>query len=197
MNMRDIIALIENETPTTVSLWHGGKDLEYNYRDIKSHEKGRWEYGPGLYLTNKRDTAEKYAKGSRKVYRVTIEKGTDIEDVTISIEDIIEFVNKYVKVSKRLSIISDLNNNNRRTDAKGMIRAQILVNLCLNYEAIPNSRTNLLRQFLIDHGVDYSKETRFGGRNETVVVVINPRIITKVVAERNSIEREVPFDFGS
>ena len=42
-----------------MNVWHGGK-LEDSYQDSISHKKGRWEHGPGLYLTTHYDTAKKY-----------------------------------------------------------------------------------------------------------------------------------------
>jgi hypothetical protein len=60
--------------PNTMSLWHGG-DLEGAYQETISHKKGRSEWGPGLYLTTHYGTAQKYSKGSRKLYMITIKKG--------------------------------------------------------------------------------------------------------------------------
>ena len=58
----------------TMTFWHGG-NLDTS-TDV-SHKTGRWEYGPGLYLTTQFDVVQKYAKGSRKLYRVVVEKGVD------------------------------------------------------------------------------------------------------------------------
>jgi hypothetical protein len=171
--------LTESEAPT-MTLWHGGRDLESSHREVRSHKGGRWEHGPGLYLTSRYETAAKYAKGGGKLYRVTIGEGRDISQVEVPLQDAEEFVNRYCVGSKRRAMIDDLRENAQRV---GVLRAEVLVNLCLNHEAIPNTKTGALRQFLIDHGVDYGMVRGFGGRNdETVVVVINPRIITKVEA---------------
>lgn len=178
--MRDLIQLVET-SEQTFTLWHGGRGLESDYLEIKAHGKGRWEHGPGLYLTTHYDTAMKYAKGGGKLYRVTIRLGTNIEDVTIPLEDALAFVQRHVVSRMRPQMIRDLQSNYQRMGGK--LRAEVLVNLCLNLSAIPNSKTNALRQFLIDHGVDYAK-TRYGGRDETVVVVINPRMIKKVEVVR-------------
>jgi hypothetical protein len=175
MRYHEIIA----ENAGTLTLWHGGRDLESSYHEVRSHAKGRWEHGPGLYLTTHYDTAAKYAKGGGKLYKVTVRKGTDISEVEISFNDAMDFVNSNVKGSKRKQMETDLANNMSRRNAKS-IPAEVMINLCLNCEAIPNTKTNVLRQFLIDQGVDYAWVNRYGGRNESVMVVINPKIITRV-----------------
>ena len=164
-----------------ITLWHGGRDLQYDYREVISHGKGRWEYGPGLYLTNDRSIAQRYAKGSRRLYRVTINiSGANcLEDTPIPLHDAVDFVERNVKVSLRTKVIDDLTLMYTRRGNR--LFADTLVNLCINWEAISNSKTDLLRQFLIDHGIDYAHVDRYGGRNGSeVYVVINPRIITRV-----------------
>ncbi len=171
----------DQETESTITLWHGGRDLESGYHEVRSHGKGRWEHGPGLYLTTSYMTAAKYAKGGGKLYKVTVRKGTDISDVFITYDQAMEFVNKAVVGRKRKEMAEDLKTNMLRRKAD-RINAEVLVNLCLNTGAIPNSKTNLLRQFLIDHGVDYIWVKHYGGSDETVVVVVNPKVIAKVEA---------------
>jgi len=165
-----------------ITLWHGGKDLQYDYQEVVAHGKGRWEHGPGLYLTNDRSIAQKYAKGGgRRLYWVTIgiTGAHSMEDTTIPLNDAVLFVERNVKGALRKKVIDDLMTNYERRGNK--LFADVLVNLCLNLEAIQNSKTNLLRQFLIDHGIDYAHANRYGGRNGSeVYVVINPKIITHV-----------------
>lgn len=195
--MRDIINLLEEIQPRQMTLWHGGRNLEFDYRDVLSHDKGRWEHGPGLYLTTHRATAERYAKGGRKLYRVTVSEGRDIDDVLIPLQDMIDFVNQNIKGAKKSQIISDLRAIEQRRGT-GMIMAEVIVNLCLNWSAIANSKTSILRQFLIDHGVDYALVKNFGGRRgDTVMVVMNPKIIQKVeiVSPNTARDDEVPFEF--
>jgi hypothetical protein len=66
------------------------------------------------------------------------------------------------------------------------MQAEVMVNLCLNNEAIRNSDTGALRQWLIDQGADYARVANYGGNGETVVVVYNPRIIKSVEIVRGS-----------
>ena len=171
--------LHESAGETTMVLWHGGRNLQSDYQEIRSHKKGRWEHGPGIYLTDHRDTAAKYAKGGGNVFRVTItfDPSKEMDDVIIDIDDAIEFVKRNVAVRLRGKIIQDLHNSFDRT---GALRAAVVTNLCLNWDALAPSKTEALRRFLIDSGVEYAKVIRYGGRDETLYVVINPKIIRKV-----------------
>ena len=70
----------------TIQMYHGG-NLELTPRDTlhpdmfdKVPASKRQEYGPGLYLTTSEKVVEKYAKGSRKLYKITLKRGRDISD---------------------------------------------------------------------------------------------------------------------
>jgi len=176
--MRNWINLVESaEAQSTITLWHGGRNLETDYDDVIAHKKGNWQHGPGLYLTTHCDTASKYAKGGGKLYRVTIRRGTDMRDVQLSLDDIQDFVSSNVMMKFRKELIRDCE---RTISRVGHISAENFVNLILYYSAISNAKSAKLRQFLIQHGVDYHIVTRYGGRDETVVVVVNPKIIRRV-----------------
>ena len=193
--MRDLINIVEHLNED-LTLWHGGRDLESSYHEVRSHKGGRWEHGPGLYLTTSYSTAARYAKGGGKLYKVTVGDGTDIADVTISVEDATAFVNRYVKASKRKEMLADLRNNMSRRQSD-RINAEALVNLCLNCDAIQNTKTGDLRQFLIGQGADYAKVRNYGGSNENVLVVINPKIIKRVEIVSASTVKDgfnLPFD---
>lgn len=171
--------LISESSGQTLTLWHGGRNLQSDYLEVRAHKKGRWEHGPGLYLTTHRDTAVKYAKGGGRVYEViiAIDPSKELNEVEISMDSATEFVERHVMQKFRSKIINDLESSH---DRRGRLTASTLVNLCLNYEAIPNTKTDKLRRFLIDNGVDYTEVSRYGGRDETVYVVINPSIIQGV-----------------
>ena len=174
-----IIANLFEENDNTMSLWHGGRGLEFTYDTMLPHKKGRWEHGPGLYLTTHFDTAAKYAKGGGKVYLVTIDKGKNINDIRVSLKDVIDFTKRYVIAKHRQNIINDLENIAKR-QSDNTVPLVSLSNLCLNYEALSANNTIALRNFLVEHGADYEISTRFGGRDETVVIVFNPKIIRSV-----------------
>lgn len=162
------------------TLWHGGRDLNFTYNEPKISAKGRWEHGPGLYLTTHYETARKYAKGGGSTFKVTIELGNHIGDINIHIDNVLDFVKKNVVKSKQNDIINDLHNNMKRSQTTPYIQAEVIVNLCVNYEALKGEKTVELNRFLVQNNVDYGTVDNFGGRNETVCVVYNLDKIKKV-----------------
>jgi hypothetical protein len=184
----------------TITLWHGGRNLEYSYRENQSSSKGKWEHGPGLYLTTHYDTAYQYSKGGGKTYHVEIEEGTDIKDVMIDISVVNQFVLKHTIKSKAKNLLDDLYSSMHRTNTQPKIHAEYVLNLIFNNESISHSKTHLLTEFLVENGVDYGKVTRFKGRDETVLVIYNKNKIKSVkpIPAKNVdlSQWEVPFVFN-
>ena len=166
-----------------LTLWHGGRNLESTYNEIKPSATGRWEHGPGLYLTNHLDTAIKYAKGGGKTYKVTIDFNPEksIGRVSIELDTAIKFVKNTAKKSTVAEIVEQLNENSERSGTPGKINIETVLNLLLNYNALTPAKTVLLAEFLIENGVQYGV-TRYGGRDEVVVIVYDRSIIKKVSA---------------
>ena len=99
------------ESIPTVTLYHGGRNLERNHLETIAHKKGNWEYGPGLYLTTHYDTAYKYAKGGGKVFKVTVEEGREADDVRLTREVIEKFAKQHV-IGRKRQIVADAVNRN-------------------------------------------------------------------------------------
>lgn len=161
-------------TPNTITLWHGG-----NLDDLKnslSHKTGRFEYGAGLYLTNSYEVVKNYAKGSRKLYLVTIEKGKEIKDCLLPFSKCLEFIKMYCKTSTRKTIISRL--EKYIEDEK--IEAEIFNNIILNEKAITASNTSELRDFLVENGVDYEITGNIGGWGGIMIILYNSNLITEI-----------------
>jgi len=161
-------------------LWHGG-NLDA-LEDNVSHKKGRWEAGPGLYLTTHYDTAKKYAKGSRKLYQVTIRKGTDIKDVLVPTEEAKDFINSFVIKKKRADILGRVDKHSR----DGKLSADIFNNVMINEDALNSSNTNELRKFLVEKGGDYSVQDGMFGWRERVVVVFNTNVIVPKIKSKST-----------
>jgi hypothetical protein len=161
-----------------LTLWHGG-NLEMGLDNVK-HKGGRWEYGPGLYLTTHYDTAKKYAKGSRKLYRIVVRKGNDIKDVMIPISAIQEFSDKYFIRSKKKEVESRI----QKYIKDDKVPADIFLNIVCNEQAIKNTTTDNLRSFLVEQDVDYGIVDNAFGWHETMLVlfdmknIVNKQIIT-------------------
>lgn len=184
----------------TIALWHGGRELEYNYRNPKESKKGRWEHGPGLYLTTHYETAKKYSKGGGKTYKVTIEEGVNIAEIFLKIEDVLNFASKNIIKRVRNEFLEDVYNNSKRIGNTGLINAEYFLNLCINNDAVKGKNTIALNNFLVENGVDYGISTRFAGRDETILVVFNLnkiKTVTQVIAKDVSLdEYEMPFYFN-
>lgn len=188
------ISLIHEQVDGTMKFWHGG-DLSSANMD-NSHEfsqkKGRYEFGPGLYLTSHYDTAKKYAKGSRKLYIVTVEPGNDLRQTFIDRSVIDDFINVFAK-PKLKEELGDLLDQ-RMDKGSGKVRASVFGNIILNLDALPPSKTGALRQFYIDNGIDYELVSSAFGWGEKMLVLYNMKKITNV-KEVNSNDPENNNDF--
>lgn len=174
-----------SKEPNTMSLWHGG-NIQDTYRETIDHKKGRWEYGPGLYLTTHYGTAVKYAKGSRKLWLVTITKGGDANDVFIPEEKVLTFVNTFVIKSKRKDIVASLDKFKKPAG----VPAYIFINSIINNDAIKSIDTGLMREFLVDCGVDYYIVDNAFGWHERMIVLFNMKKLQskEVVLPKDTIE---------
>ena len=193
--MTDLITALKIVTADTnqLTLWHGG-NLDLG-QDTIQHKKGRWEAGPGLYLTTHYATAKKYSKGSRKLYQVTIRKGTDIRDVGIDPDTAKEFVNKSVIKSKRPDILQRVDKHTKN----GKLAADTMNNIMINEDALKASTTNAFRMFLVENGVDYSIQDNMYGWHERVVVIFNMDVIVdkKRIGPKDKIEDyDLPTEFS-
>ena len=174
------------EAPQTLTVWHGGNlsgDL-----GLIPQKNGRFEYGSGLYGTTHYDTAKKYAKGSRKLYRLTIQHGNDANTHSVSLDNITEWVNKYVQKTKRTDILERIG----KYEKGGMAPAYIVNNIILNEKAITASNTDKLSKFFVDNGIDYLLVPNAFGWGELMIVVFNMR---KVINIRQVTPKEKITDY--
>jgi hypothetical protein len=181
----------EENANETMTLYHGG-NLDAGFQDSITHKKGRWEYGPGLYLISRYYTAKEYAKGSRKLYKVTVQKGNNISEVNVEKEKIFDFVDIYVTKKSRKEIKERL----LKFEKEGKIPVEFLVNLVINMEAISTKDSNELRLFLVNCGVDYTIDKHPFGWDATMLVVHNPKKIIKTeLAGKNDFD-DLPQEFS-
>jgi GNAT superfamily N-acetyltransferase len=156
--------------------WHGGRiqgDI-----DIQPSAKGRYEAGPGLYLTTSYARASKYAKGGGSTFLITLRGGhiNLAHEVEIPLADGVDFAKRFLGAKGKL-IADDLRSNAARMK-KETFTAEILINLVVNYEAGSGKKGIAIRNFLVSHNVDASIEPQSNG--EQWVVVFNSNIVTKV-----------------
>lgn len=163
-----------------IVMWHGGRDLEHGFREFKEARKKRWEYGPGLYLTDHYETASKYAKGGGKTYLVEFEVKNFIGNKNLNVDDAFNFIKSYVVKSKVRDILDDIDNNMKRFGSVDSVGAEIFLNLMINYDAVIGKNTKKLNEFLVNNGVDFLYSHGFAGRGETIVCLFNNKNIKKI-----------------
>ena len=163
-----------------MKLWHGGRNLESDYNKPKKATKGRWEYGPGLYLTTHYETAYKYSKGGGKTYLVDFDLGTHINEIKINLDHALEFISNNTVKNKHKKILDDIHNNMKRMGHHDKVDALVFLNLMINHDAVIGEKTINLNKFLVSQGIDYATVDRFSGRDETVFVIFNHKLIKSV-----------------
>jgi len=176
----------------TIKMWHGG-NLE-DYSDIIAQKNGRYEYGAGLYLTTSYNVVQKYKKGSRKLYLITVSEGNDLNSSYIDYDVCIDFVNNYVIKNKRQDIIDAID---RRRKPEGVPASVMNVSI-MNNKAIKSTNTTALRQFFIDNGVDYEIVKNAFGWGEWMMVLYNMnKIIDKqIITSKDKIDDyDLPTEF--
>jgi hypothetical protein len=194
MKVREIILeeIIQPSTqPGTMSLWHGG-----NLDAVVKYSTGRSEYGPGLYLITNYESVKKYAKGSRKLYMITIAQGRSANEVTIPLPDVLNFVKLYVVAAKRKDVTARM--TNLAKDGNNIL-AEHFINVIVNEEAIRPGNKAVEREFLVQHGCDYLVVNNpFGWGNATMIVLFNMNKIvnTQVVKPKDTIAHyDLPAGF--
>lgn len=164
-------------TEDLITMWHGGRELQYSYREMRGNKSKQMEYGPGLYLTTYYSTASKYAKGGGKTYLVTFARGNEISEITLVLTEVISFLKSH-RFQRKAELIKYIEGKYPTG-----IPALHMLNLMINFESITPTTSVAVRQFLVDQGVDYHVSHNYGGfGDQTIVVIFDPSIIKSVVS---------------
>lgn len=167
-------------------LWHGAQGWG-DALEVRSCRKGSYEHGPGIYLTTKLDTAKHYARGAGCLVEFELAPTTRwLEDSHIEIAAAVGFLNDRSGLRHRAAIINDLNRNLERMQQRDptttKIWAPVLVNLCVNHEALTSDHGPALARFLVEQGIDASHAN--AKYDESWVVLFNPEVVTQQVRHR-------------
>lgn len=177
MRMRDLINMFEASGDNTITMWHGGRNLDRDFNEFHGNKSKQMEHGPGLYLTNWHETASRYAKGGGKTYLVTFRLGTSIRDVDIAMGDAMTFL-KTTRMPNKKELVSYV-----KEQYQDSIPARHLMNLMVNFECLAPGNSAIVRRYLAGKGADYEVIDGAGGWNDQVwVIILNPAIITAVKA---------------
>lgn len=179
-------AVIEKDSnPNHMSFWHGGNLDDISVRGNKSK---RSVYGSGLYLAKSYNDGIKYAKGSRKLYKVVVEVGVDIADVKLDINKVNVFINTYVSKPKQKELMRYFDKH----IINGEIDADIFNNLLINFKAISKNNQVELINFLVDNGIDYEYHGRAGYFHGDIMTLYN---ISKIVEITRVTSKDTIKDF--
>lgn len=172
-DMRSLINLLEN-TAGVFLMWHGSRRWDGS-SEIRPPRAGRYEAGPGIYLTNRYMTARKYAKGGGVTFLVEVDRSLRLaDDALIPLDRALAFIKEAPRMRHKAEIAADLKSNTARHNTDS-VKATVLINLMVNYEAGAGTAGIALARFLREQGVDASLEPQSG--KEDWLVVINPKII--------------------
>lgn len=168
--------LIIPSFPDSMNFWHGGNLDDFN--DNISQKNGRYEYGPGLYLTTHYGTATNYAKGSRKLYLISVSIGNEINESFIDFDVCKVFVKDHVIKSLQKEVLSRLGKYKKENNK---VKGYIFSNIILNENAIKSTNTKYLRQFYIDNNIDYEIVDNPFGWGEKMMVLYNMKKIINII----------------
>lgn len=163
-----------------IQLWHGGNRWE-GRPEIRPSKQGRYECGPGIYLTTHYDTARKYAKGGKVVTRVTL--ADDIRWIhrqKAPVQSLRDYVRSTSRFPRRADILADIDRAVERRSVNGAVTefaVETLLNLAINRECLDGQQGVLFAHWLVEQGVDAMLHRAYG--QEQWVVVFNPDIIRR------------------
>ncbi|WP_157639691.1 hypothetical protein [Burkholderia ubonensis] len=172
-----------------IEMWHGGR--RWTERPtIQAPRQGRYECGPGIYLTNQYDRARKYAAGNGVMTLVSLKDDINwLERKDVPLQAMQDYVRQTRGFRKRDQVLQDLEESASRL-ARELIPASYLVNLCVNNDVLSGNQGICLAAWLVDQGIDASLHRV--NQVEQWVIVFNPTVIERyraVPASQVSLEQ--------
>ena len=141
--------------------------------EVRPVRKGRAEHGPGIYLTNRLETARKYAGGARTVLRVEVEPPSLwLEDAVVPTDVLVGWVMDRRGLRKKREIVDDLVTRGRGRLPSGQSYPFVLLNLLVNHGVVTGEHGPAIARFLSSLGISASHVER--GGDEDWVVLFDP-----------------------
>lgn len=159
-----------------IQMWHGGRRWTGG-PELQAPKAGRYECGPGIYLTNRYQRAQKYAKGGGVTTLVTLRDGLRwLEKTELPLDTLKDYVRSASGFRKREAVLADIERS-AASEQRDILPASYLVNLCVNHEVLSGGQGVRLAQWLGEQGIDASLYAVNG--EEQWVIVFNPSAIAQ------------------
>lgn len=159
-----------------IEMWHGGRRWTGG-PELQAPKAGRYECGPGIYLTNRYLCAQKYAKGGGVTTLVTLRDGLRwLENAELPLQTLKDYVRGAPGFRKREAVLDDLDRSAARVQ-RDILPVSYLVNLCVYYKVLSGGQGVRLAQWLSEQGIDASLYAVNG--DEQWVIVFNPSAIAQ------------------
>lgn len=139
-----------------LKLYHGSRGWKGS-PEIRPQRKGSYEAGPGLYMTTKLETAQKYRKGAGTVLEFTLSddllnKDAWLENRHIDLHTLTTFFSSVPRMSAKQDVIDGLEKIAYR-QGHNEIAAPRLIALCVNNDALAGSAGVAVSDFLAQQGI--------------------------------------------
>ena len=164
--IKKILQESSENLPKKNLFFHGGNLDYFDKNEIEVPKKGRFEYGIGLYLSTSREVADKYSKGSRKLYLVELEDNiTNLDDVKVNTIEIFEHFKTILSKSDLLKLKNFFDKKGKEEYSLGVIN-----NILINYDILKPKYAKFVAEFFISKGADYAEANTFGFKGLTIVL---------------------------
>lgn len=178
IRMKSLMGINESIEPQDgYQLYFHGGNLDVLDTEANASRVGSIVYGLGLYLTTSRTVANKYAKGSRKLYVVKVKDDIKVyNDVDISKEIVANVFTKYLSKPKHKLLLNYL----ERVNPLDVINAHNLNVFLLNQNMINKANIKEIGNFFLYQDVDGDIDYSPFGYGEKQLVLINFKKIESV-----------------
>lgn len=160
-------------------LWHGGRRWEGS-PEVRPPKQGKYECGPGIYLTTNYLTAKKYGSGGGVTTRVTLATGIRwLQQAKLPVRELVEYLDTAPRLKARQRIKDDFLSRQeaRKLSLDDYCDVERLVNLLINESSLAGNLGVHLAAWLTSKGIDASLHSPKTG--EQWVIVFNPNVIRK------------------
>lgn len=160
-----------------IELWHGGSRWE-GAPEVRPPRQGKYECGPGVYLTTSYLRARKYAGGNKVTTKVVLADDIRwLERAKLPLRELLDYAKTAPRLPMREQLLADLVRRYAEPESSldDLCDVSRLVNLLINSESLAGKPGVHLAQWLTSKGIDASLHTPMGA--EQWVIVFNPAVI--------------------